>query len=580
MYTLGINATFHDSAACLVHDGFPVAAAEEERFSRVKHAKRPTPYATYQLPFGAIDYCLREADISLAQVDQIAYSFDPQLLLGQAGAKSVELIIDPRSPTPPSSPWETIFPAAIASAPRLLVDDVPFHLKERFQGLKPIPAERFHFVEHHLAHAASAFLASPFERAAIMTLDGRGELATTLLALGQGTDIVKLKEITMPHSLGLLYEALTEHLGFLRCGDEYKVMALASYGQPCYQRQFADLVSLEEGGFSIRPVDLSEVLGPPRQPGAPLERRHFDIAASLQRTTEDVALHLASWLHRQTGASNLCLAGGVALNCVMNSHLRRRSPFRDIFVQPAASDAGTALGAALWIDATCGRGQRRYQMTHAYLGPAYDDQRIQTTLHHARLPYERPRDLARAVARAIADGQIVGWFQGRMEFGPRALGARSILATPTDPTMVQRLNDLKDREDFRPVAPAVLEEAAEDYFENAAVSPFMLFTFPVRSDKADEVPAIRHVDGSARVQTVSRATSPLLHRLIAEFASISGVPMVINTSFNTRGQPIVCSPEDAIACFYTSPIDVLAIGSFMLRKPRRRYVINPTRSRY
>ena len=568
MYTLGINATFHDSAACLVRDGVPVAAAEEERFTRVKHAKRPTPYSTYLLPFNAIDYCLREAGIDLADVDHVAYSFDPYLVLGQRRPREVRLVIDPFASTPPSSPWETIFPAAIASAPRLLVDDVPFHLRKRFTRAKAEPSYRFHFVEHHLAHAASAFLASPFEEAAVMTIDGQGEKTTTLLAIGQGTEITKLKEIPMPHSLGLLYEAVTDHLGFLRSSDEYKVMALASYGRPTFQSQFQEILALEDGGFRLNAVSLSDKLGPPREPGAPLEQRHFDIAASLQHALEEAVLHLAAWLHAQTNLSSLCLAGGVALNCVMNSRLRAESPFRDIFVQPAASDAGTALGAALIIDAWFRPGQRDYVMRHAFLGPRFDDRQIQLALDRGRLRYSRPRDIAEATARAIAEGKVVGWFQGRMEFGPRALGARSILATPHDPAMVVRLNDLKDREDFRPVAPAVLEEAAEEYFERAGASPFMLFTFPVRQGKAHLVPAICHVDGTARIQTVSRSDAPLFRRVIEEFRRITGLPLVINTSFNTRGQPIVCTPEDAIACFFTSPIDALAMGSFFLSKPQ------------
>jgi carbamoyltransferase len=297
-----------------------------------------------------------------------------------------------------------------------------------------------------------------------------------------------------------------------------------------------------------------------------MEERHFDIAASAQVVLEEASLRLADWLHRQTGEANLCLAGGVALNCVMNSRLQQDSPFQRVWVQPAAGDAGTALGAALWVWAQERSSAERWRMEDAYLGPDYDDAAIEQALEHGKLAYERCPDIAAATAECLAQGKVVGWFQGRMEFGPRALGARSILASPADPDMVQRLNQLKDREDFRPVAPAVLEEAAGEFFEDCQDAPFMLFVYQVRPEQADRVPAIRHVDNTARVQTVNAVRAPLYHRVISQFRERTGLPVVVNTSFNSRGQPIVCTPQDALECFYTSPIDALAIGSYLLVK--------------
>jgi carbamoyltransferase len=571
MHVLGINAAFHDSSACLVRDGDVVAAAEEERFTRVKHAKRATPYMAHALPFHAIDYCLAEGGISLAEVDHVAYSLDPFLLLdGRSRTPRFELPADVAAARdgPGYDPWGTVFLAGVTAAPRMLLDDVPWHLRARFAGDRSAHRWQFHCVEHHVAHAASAFLPSPFERAAVLTLDGRGEHTSTLLAVGHGGTLDKLQEVHSPHSLGVLYERVTEHLGFRRGSDEYKVMALASYGQPRHADAFRSLFRwCSDGRYELRPARLEDLCGPPRAPRAPLEPRHFDVAASLQVALEEAALRLADWLQSRTGEEALCLAGGVALNCVMNARLERESRFRRVWVQPAAGDAGTSLGAALWVWAQqAGPGGGRWRMHDAYLGPEYGDGEIEAALRHAGLTAQRYPDIADAVAECLARGQVVGWFQGRMEFGPRALGARSILATPADPGMVQRLNQLKDREDFRPVAPAVLEEAAAEYFEGCEHSPFMLFVYRVRPDQAARVPAIRHVDGTARAQTVNAARAPLFHRLVSRFRDRTGLPLVVNTSFNTRGQPIVCTPQDALACFYTAPIDALALGNYLLVK--------------
>ncbi|NJN16985.1 MAG: carbamoyltransferase [Oscillochloris sp.] len=574
MYTLGINAAYHDPAACLVCDGRVIAAAEEERFTRRKHGKRPTPFSTYELPFYAIDYCLRAADIRLAEVDQIAYSYDPYILLGErAHDAMIELPLEPSAhPTPQEwgSGWDPLFLSAIVNAPRHLVGGVPHHLKERFRGVRYDGPFNWHFVAHHLAHAASAFFPSPFDRAAVLTLDGRGERVTTGYFVGAGAALEPLDQVLMPHSLGIMYEQVTEHLGFLHSSDEYKVMALASFGEPRYLHLFRELVRVGDNGrYTIAPLHLSERFGAPRRRGEPFAQRHYDLARSLQATLEETVLKLAGWLAESSGASNLCLAGGVALNCVLNARLRDSGLFRQVWAQPAAGDSGTALGAALWVDAKARGGRRgESRMDHAFLGPSYSETEIENLLRWAKLPYRRVDDIAAATAELLAQDKIVGWFQGRMEFGPRALGARSILASPITPDMQTRLNELKDREDFRPVAPVVLEEAAADWFVNAGESPFMLFVHKVRPEHAARIPAVRHVDGSARIQTIRRDQHPRYYDLLKAFAERTGVPVLVNTSFNTRGEPIVCTPRDALESFWTTPLDALAIESFLVEKPR------------
>ena len=565
MITLGINAVYHDSAACLVMDGRVVAAAEEERFTRIKHGKRPLPFTTWELPYHAIDFCLGAAGIELADVDHVAYSFDPHKLLR---GKTIELPVEPSAfPTKQSwtSPWEPLSLAYTLNAERQLVDGAPHHIRNRFLTAKAKKHWRWHFVEHHLAHEASAFLAAPFEESAVMTLDGRGELATTSYGRFGGERYERLGQVEMPHSLGLLYERVTDYLGFLHSSDEYKVMALASYGEPVFAHAFRRLVSVTGGQYTVADTDLKELLGPARTRGASLEQRHFDIARSLQLVLEESALELAAWLRRESGCENLCMAGGVALNCVMNARIRDAGLYKDVWVQPAAGDAGTALGAALWTDWRQA-GSRSWAMEHAFLGPEFSDAEIEEFLRRGKLRYERPHSLTDEVARLLAEDRIVGWFQGRMEFGPRALGGRSILASPLSPDMQQRLNEIKDREDFRPVAPVVLEEEAEKWFRGARVSPFMLFVNDVAADKAQRIPAVRHVDGTARIQTINRAQNPPYYDLVKAFQRRTGVPVLVNTSFNTRSEPVVCSPRDAVECFWTSPIDVLAIGGFVLRK--------------
>lgn len=623
MYVLGINAVYHDSAACLVRDGDVIAAAEEERFNRIKHGKRPVPFTTWELPFGAIDYCLAEAGITMADVDHVAYSYDPAILLDEMLDRStITLPLEPSAGSNPGarsspgagpnpgagiagataqstmqasgvgtavaerlaaktdtkaadaweSPWDPLFLSYIVNAPRQLAAAAPHHLKKRFAGITPDGPFQWHYVEHHLAHAASAFLPSPFDEAAIMTIDGRGEAATTTYSMGRGTTIERIGEVRMPHSLGMLYEAVTEHLGFLRSSDEYKVMALASYGSPHQAREFRQLIrTTDDGGYRVDMERLPELLGPPRARGSAFEQKHFDIAASLQWALEDAVLDLAKTLHARTGARNLVLAGGVALNCVMNARLRDEGPFSAVWVQPASGDSGTALGAALHVWAQESGVERvDYVMDRAFLGPEYSDDEVEAFLRWSKLPYRRMADVAGETADLLAEDRIVGWFQGRMEFGPRALGARSILASPLKERMRDRLNDIKDREDFRPVAPVVLEEHAAEWFDTMGPSPFMLFVDDVRPEMADHVPAIRHVDGSARLQTINRDQNPRYYDVIDAFSQRTGVPVLVNTSFNTRGEPIVCSPRDAIECFWASPLDDLVIGSFHLQKTGKR----------
>jgi carbamoyltransferase len=401
-----------------------------------------------------------------------------------------------------------------------------------------------------------------------MTLDGRGERASTSYGHYRKGDYRRIAQVHVPHSLGLLYEAVTRHLGFLHSSDEYKVMALASYGEPAYADRFREMLSVDGGQYTIASLDLEERFGRARERGEPFTDRHFNLARSLQLVLEETAIRLARWLKDETGSENLCMAGGVALNCVMNARVRDAGLFRRVWVQPAAGDAGTALGAALWTDWRTRR-ERAYRMDHAYLGPAFPDDDIRALLEYSKLPYRRAHDVAEETADILAADRIVGWFQGRMEFGPRALGARSILASPLTAEIQQRLNAIKDREDFRPVAPVVLEEEAGKWFAGAQVSPFMLFVHDVVRERRHRIPGVCHVDGTARIQTVNAAQHALYHRLIKAFQRRTDVPVLVNTSFNTQGEPIVCTPQDAVRCFMTSPLDALVIGSYILEKPQR-----------
>jgi carbamoyltransferase len=573
MHTLGINAAFHDPAACLVSDGRVVAAAEEERFTHIKHGKRPVPFSTWELPFHAIDYCLRQAGLTTKDVHHVAYSFDPYVLLPRDSTQSVSLSLKVGPQPPPAgfdTVWDPLFLASILHAPGHLCDSWPHHLQSRLSGLCAggMPF-RWHWVPHHIAHAASAFHVSPFSRAAVMTLDGRGEKVTTGYAAGEGNQLRWLGQVELPHSLGILYESVTGYLGFLHSRDEYKVMALASYGQAKFLRDFREIVQLGDNGqYTIGELKLKERFGSPRSRGAKIEQKHYDIAASLQVALEETVLELARHLHEETKEADLCLAGGVALNCAMNARLREDGPFNRVWVQPAAGDAGTALGAALWVDAQERKAtERSYTMNHAYLGPAFNDVEIEEFLNWTKVPYRRLKNVPEETADLLVQDKIIGWFQGRMEFGPRALGARSILASPIKPDMQARLNEIKDREDFRPVPSVVLEEEAGKWFVGGKHSPFMHFVHQVQPDKVDRIPAVRHVDGRARIQTINHQQCPRYYDLLKAYQAQTGVPVLVNTSFNTRGEPIVCTPRDAVECFWTSPLDALVIGSYLLQKP-------------
>lgn len=604
MITLGLNAAFHDSAASLVVDGVAVAAAEEERFTRIKHAKRPVPFTAWELPFHAIDFCLAHAGVQLADVDHVAYSFDPARFIGDRfnGIGRLTLPIEPSSQSAGDweNPWDPLFAAYMLNAPRQLADGAPLHLRSRLGGVKAASAPyRWHFIDHHLCHQASAFLAAPLARCAVMTIDGRGERATTSYGRHVEGRYESLGEVTMPHSLGLLYERVTQHLGFLHSSDEYKVMALAALGEPRHIGVFRDHLSVAtEGQFRVAPMDMAALFGPARVPGSPMTQQHFDLAASLQCALEETVLALSRWLRAASGEKHLAMAGGVALNCVMNARLRDSGIFDSVWVQPAAGDAGTALGAALWVDSRQRLGAtavppsappspssgeergnvtalspRPWTMDHAYLGPAFDDAAIERLLQWAGLSYRRAGDLSGETAQLLADNRMIGWFQGRMEFGPRALGARSILASPIDPAMQARLNDLKDREDFRPVAPAVPEEEFARWFSpcdvNGGKSPFMLFVYDALPGQRERIPSACHADGTARVQTVSEGTHPQFHALLQAFGRRTGVPVLVNTSFNVRGQPIVACPQAAIEAFFSTPLDALVIGSFIVEKAHK-----------
>ncbi|MDX6561499.1 MAG: carbamoyltransferase [Gaiellales bacterium] len=528
MNVLGINAVFHDPAAALVVDGEIVAAAEEERFTRRKHGKPCVPFSTWELPERAVAFCLERAGLSPEQLDAVAYSYDPSLAPAKAG------IIDDE--------WEGLR--------TLYAERAPLFLSAALPGLD---ARRVRFVPHHVAHAASAYLAGPWRDTAVLVLDGRGERGSHLSGHARDGRLEELSAQRLPHSLGLLYEELTVRCGFMRSSDEYKVMALASYGEPRYLAEFRELVQSDgRGGFRTWPVDWSSY------------GDDADLAASVQARLQEVLLELAEWLHAETGNDRLVMAGGVALNCVANSYLARHGPFSEVWVQPAAGDAGTALGSAAWLAEALG--DRVVPMTSAALGRGWDDRALEDWLTAARVKFERPADIARESAHVISAGGIVAWFQGRSEFGPRALGHRSLLADARSAATTRRLNDVKGREQFRPVAPMVLAERAYEIFDGPLPSPHMLFTHRVLPEWAERIPAVVHVDGSARAQTVDRAEEPLTARLLDFVERETGVPVVVNTSLNTAGRPMVDDPRDALECFGSGPIDALALGPFLVRR--------------
>ena len=542
MKVLGVNAVFHDPAAALVTDGTVVAAAEEERFSRRKHGKSPVPFATWELPEQAMRFCLEQAALEPGDLDAVAYSYDPAL----APQPGEDLTADE---------WEGLR--------TLYARRAPLFLRTALDGLDPA---RVRFVGHHVAHAASAYLAAPLGDTSVLVVDGRGERASHLAGHADaGGRLEVLAAQALPHSLGLMYEEVTEHLGFRRSSDEYKVMAMASYGRPSFLGQLRERVrATGDGGFVVEPIDW-DILVPRLDRGEDWQPEHADLAASVQRRLEELLLELAHWLHARTGDRDLVLAGGVALNCVANSRLLAEGPFERIWVQPAAGDSGTALGAALY--AAHELGDEIAPMSTAALGRGYSDDDLEEWLAAAGIAYERPADVAEEVAEALAADGIVAWFQGRSEFGPRALGHRSLLADPRSQENLERLNDVKGREQFRPVAPMVLAERAGEIFTGGPLpSDYMLFTHGVREEWRARIPAVVHVDGTARIQTVDAGAEPLVARMLAAFERRTGVPVVVNTSLNTAGRPMVDDPRDALECFGSAPVDLLAIGPFVVRR--------------
>jgi carbamoyltransferase len=591
MRILGISAFYHDSAAALIEDGRIVAAAQEERFTRKKHDA--------SFPRNAIGYCLEAAGTKLSEIDHVTFYDKPFLK------------------------FERLLETYIALAPRGFRSfqmAIPLWLKEKlFQksllGKKlkefdeDVTGDKLLFTEHHLSHAASAFFPSPFEKAVVLTMDGVGEWATTSAAIGEGNRLEIFQEIHFPHSLGLLYSALTYYTGFKVNSGEYKVMGLAPYGEPKYAKLILDnLVDLKADG-SFR-LDMSyfdyctgltmtnerfaELFGAPvRTPDKLLTPFHMDVAASIQAVLDEAVLRLTRSLAAKTGLRNLCLAGGVALNCVANGKVLRDGRFDSIWIQPAAGDAGGAVGAALATYHQF-KGQPRAVaatdgMSGAFLGPEFSQSEIERrlTAAGARFSVANEADVVGSTAKALADPLAVGWFQGRMEFGPRSLGARSILGDPRSPTMQKNLNlKVKYRESFRPFAPAVLREDVAGWFELDCDSPYMLIVADLKEQKRrgmtaaeqalfgidklnisrSEIPAVTHVDYSARIQTVSAETNPLFHRLIKQFKEITGCPVLVNTSFNVRGEPIVCTPEDAFRCFMGNELDLLVVGNCVLDK--------------
>ena len=575
MNVLGINAAYHESSACLVQDGRIVAAVEEERFNRVKHAKPSRVDNPGILPLRSIEHCLREGGreretpLLLADIEHIGYSLDP--------AERLDLNSRHQHPYP--------VPSGAFGSPE---GEQLFHQRSRaveeelrrmgFRGT-------FHYLDHHDCHAASAFFVSPFEEAAVLVVDGIGEWESTTSYRGTGNRLERLGSIGFPHSLGLLWEKISKFLGFSEY-DACKVMGLASYGSAeRYVASFRRLLqvngdgtfTLDDGIVRLRNEDysgLEELFGLARR-ARPVEVAdagnlpYVEVAAALQKVTEEAVLAVARDLKRRTGASHLCMAGGVALNCVANGRLLEEGLWDDIFIQPAAHDAGTAVGAAylLWNQAL---GQPRVEVFHSpYLGPSFTDEEIRTALEARGLVYERPERIEEATARLLADNQVVGWFQGAMEIGPRALGNRSILADPRSADMVSILNiKVKHREPFRPFCPSVLAHKASEWFQMdkpALPAGYMLAAYHVREERRAEIPAVTHVDGTSRVQLVSRESNERFFHLISELERLTGVPMVLNTSFN-NDEPIVCTPEDAVNTFLGTRIDALAAGPFLVRK--------------
>jgi len=559
MNILGVSCHYHDSAASLVKDGVLIAAAEEERFTRKKHDNT--------FPTNAIQYCLKEGKITADEIDVVAFYDKPML--------KFDRILHTCVSTFPKSFW--MFWDAV---PQWMTEKlrVPSLLKNKI-GYKG----EVLFIEHHKSHAASAFFVSPFKESAIVTIDGIGEWTSAAIHYGKDNDIETLKEIRFPHSLGLFYSTITSYLGFKVNNDEYKIMGLAAYGKPAYYDKFKNIVDVkEDGSFNLNMKyfsythdkkmfsnEFEREFGPRREYESKITKRHKDIASTLQKLTEEIMLKIANYAHSLTGSENLCMAGGVALNCVANGRIIREGPFKRVFIQPAATDAGGSLGAAFYAYNKIYENRRKYVMTDAYLGPSFVEAEIKDFLENSRIEYERmnKKKLLEKIAHIIAEDKIVGWFQGRLEFGPRALGNRSILANPKNPKMKDILNKkVKHREPFRPFAPSILLRNAKDYLVGACDSPFMILAFDVKRDKIKDIISATHIDGTCRPQTVTREENKLYYDLIKKFSEITGVPAVINTSFNVRGEPIVCTHIDAFNTFVKTDIDYLVLGNYIISK--------------
>ncbi len=590
MNILGISAYFHDSAACLVQDGDIIAAAQEERFTRMKN--------DYQFPENAVAYCMKEGNISGKDLTIVAFHDKPLLKL--------ERILESYLYYAPRGIFSFLKSMPVWLKQKLWIPDLIRKQLEGFSG-------EIIFPEHHESHAASAFFPSPFRRSAILTLDGVGEWATASMGVGSGSAISLQKELHFPHSLGLLYAAFTYYTGFKVNSGEYKVMGLAPYGEPEYVDRILDeLVDLKEDGsfrLNMKYFNFAAGLtmtnrrfdrlfgGPPREPESAITRKEMNVARSIQEVTEEIVLRMARSLAKETGESKLCMAGGVALNCVANGRILSEGIFEELWVQPAAGDAGGALGAALlaWYqylgNPRDADGERDFQKG-SYLGPSYGEEEIEEFLSGVGASFERleAEDLVEKVADLISCGRVIGWFQGKMEFGPRALGARSILGDARSPDMQSTMNlKIKRRESFRPFAPSVLREKTSRYFEMEGESPYMLLTAQVHPDMCVDltskekelsgmeksktgrslIPGVTHINGSARIHTVDDERNPLYHKLISKFEEKTGFPVIINTSFNLRGEPIVCSPEEAYRCFMKTEMDCLVLGKFLLMKAKQ-----------
>lgn len=561
MNILGISCFYHDAAACLTKDGIVIAAAEEERFTRKKHDT--------SFPINAIDYCLKEGGIDVKQVDYIGFYEKPLLKFERLLSQHLEMF--------PFSFWS--FYKALPSwiNEKLRVPSV-IRKKLKYKG-------DILFIEHHLAHAASAFLVSPYEEAAILTVDGVGEWATASYGYGKGNSITLLKELRFPNSVGLLYSTVTAHLGFSVNNSEYKVMGLSPYGNPTYYDKLKKLVDIKEDGsieFDMSYFDYHykltmpskkfvEEFGAIRKPDEEVNQKHKDIAASLQKITEEILFKMLNHIYNETKMENICMAGGVTLNSVANGKITRNTPFQNVWIQPAASDAGTSLGVAAYIHNVIFGNKRKYVMKSAYLGPSFSTDYIKNFLDKNNIVYKKFKDdnaMIKLSAKLIHDNNVVGWFQGRMEWGPRALGARSILSNATNPNMKDILNTkVKHREHFRPFAPVISKEDVHEYFEiDKNEESFMLFVYPFKEKQKKLVPSVVHVDGTGRLQTISKKENNLYYGIIKEFEKLSGVPILVNTSFNIRGEPIVCTPEDAYKCMMGTGIDYLVMDKFLIKR--------------